>query len=75
MSAAQRVIRDDRLGHLLGLGSGMIEGFAGREQIADEALAHALRRDNTVRAITQRTFVQLRDQDPNLGAARIEHSE
>ncbi len=68
-------IGDDGIGHLLGFGRRLVEGPAGRLEIADEPLAHALRIDHAVRAIAQRTFVQLCDQHANLGAAGIQYRE
>ncbi len=68
-------VGDDGIGHLLGFGSGLVECPAGRLEIADQALAHAFRVHHAVRAIAQRTFMQLRNQHANFGAAGIQYRE
>ena len=74
-SQADHTIRDHRLGHLLGLSSRVVEGSAGGLEIADHPLAHTFRIHLTVGPIAQCTFMQLRYQNPNPGAACIQYRE
>src|SRR3984885_1354962 len=72
---ADDTARNHCIGHLLGFGSGEVEGPAGGLEIADEPLAHPLRIHHTVRPIAQCTFMRLGHQDPNPGTASIHYRE